>query len=54
MSGKERRVSPRRDCAVPFRFRIITNAMIASPAERSAGQGGVAAVPSRIFWKARP
>lgn len=25
MSGKERRVSPRKECAVPLRFRILTN-----------------------------
>jgi hypothetical protein len=25
MAGKERRISPRKDCAVPLRFRIITN-----------------------------
>jgi hypothetical protein len=26
MSGKERRLSPRRDCMVPLRFRILANA----------------------------
>jgi hypothetical protein len=26
MSGKERRISPRKDCAVPLRFRILSNA----------------------------
>jgi hypothetical protein len=25
MSGKERRVSPRRDCVIPLRFRILAN-----------------------------
>ncbi len=39
MSGKERRVSPRKDCAVPLRFRIISNATTASPAELGAGHG---------------
>lgn len=46
MSGNERRVSPRKDCAVPLRFRIISNATIVSPAEAAAGHA-VAAVPSR-------
>jgi PilZ domain-containing protein len=27
MSGKERRISPRKDCAVPLRFRILSHAM---------------------------
>ncbi|HKQ88209.1 MAG TPA: PilZ domain-containing protein [Candidatus Acidoferrales bacterium] len=46
MSGKERRVSPRKDCAVPLRFRIISNATIASAVELGEGQG-VAPVASR-------
>jgi len=25
MAGKERRISPRKECAVPLRFRIVTN-----------------------------
>lgn len=26
MAGKERRISPRKDCVVPLRFRVLTNA----------------------------
>ncbi|HKV47660.1 MAG TPA: PilZ domain-containing protein [Candidatus Acidoferrales bacterium] len=39
MSGRERRVSPRKDCAVPLRFRIISNAATASPVELASGRG---------------
>jgi len=29
MSGKERRISPRRDCMIPLRFRILANVCVA-------------------------
>lgn len=45
MSGRERRVSPRKDCAVPLRFRIISNSATVSSPELGAGRG--AAVASR-------
>ena len=42
MSGKERRVSPRKDCAVPLRFRIISNSTIASAAGLGEGMAPIA------------
>lgn len=46
MSGRERRISPRKDCAVPLRFRILaSNASVSQVAE--CGGRTVAAVASR-------
>ena len=39
MSGKERRSSPRKDCAVPLRFRVVTNGHNAQAAEVAASYG---------------
>lgn len=33
MAGNERRSSPRKDCAVPLRFRVISNEQSLQPAE---------------------
>jgi PilZ domain len=38
MSAKERRISPRKDCAVPLRFRVLSNVAIGSQAEPTLGQ----------------
>lgn len=35
MAGKERRISPRKECAVPLRFRIVSNGT-ADPEKRAA------------------
>src|SRR5690349_13720263 len=33
MSGKERRIAPRKDCAVPLRFRILSSSVAAERVE---------------------
>ena len=50
MSGKERRISPRKDCALPVRFRVVLNAAAPMPVvaygdldERAAATATVAA-----------
>ena len=40
MSGRERRTSPRKQCVVPLRFRVVTNGRNAE-AEHSAGSYGL-------------
>ncbi|HTZ72828.1 MAG TPA: PilZ domain-containing protein [Candidatus Aquilonibacter sp.] len=42
MSAKERRISPRKDCAVPLRFRVLSNAAVFATGAPSAAVGGVA------------
>jgi hypothetical protein len=42
MSAKERRISPRKDCAVPLRFRVLSNATVLANGEASAGGVAVA------------
>ncbi len=37
MSGKERRISPRKDCAVPLRFRILSNGSSRAQDEGAVG-----------------
>ena len=37
MAGKERRISPRKDCAVPLRFRVISNGTSGVHFERAIG-----------------
>jgi hypothetical protein len=37
MSGKERRISPRKDCAVPVRFRILATSAAAGHADLAVG-----------------
>ena len=39
MSGRERRSSPRKDCAVPLRFRVVTNGRNAQAEEIAASYG---------------
>jgi hypothetical protein len=39
MSGRERRTSPRKDCVVPVRFRVVTNGHNAQEAEFAASYG---------------
>jgi len=39
MSGKERRNSPRKECTVPLRFRIVTNGHNAQAEEIAASYG---------------
>lgn len=46
MSGRERRISPRKDCAVPLRFRILSSSAAVSQVADFGGRG-VAAVVSR-------
>jgi hypothetical protein len=41
MAGKERRVSPRKDCAVPLRFRVLS-VVSSSQGEASEGRKGTA------------
>jgi PilZ domain-containing protein len=40
MAGNERRISPRKECSVPVRFRVATNG--SSEASESASEGSVA------------
>ncbi len=39
MSGKERRTSPRKDCQVPLRFRVVSNGHNAQAQEIAASYG---------------
>jgi hypothetical protein len=39
MSGRERRISPRKDCAVPLRFRILQAGTPVAPLEPSLTRG---------------
>jgi hypothetical protein len=39
MSGRERRISPRKECVVPLRFRVLSNAGVLAPVGAS-GRGG--------------
>jgi|SRR5579864_6052119 len=39
MSGKERRISPRKECIVPLRFRVVTNGRSAQEDEFAASYG---------------
>ena len=39
MSGRERRGSPRKECAVPLRFRVVTNGHNAQAEEIAASYG---------------
>lgn len=39
MSGRERRISPRKDCAVPLRFRILSSNTPVAPLEPSMTRG---------------
>jgi hypothetical protein len=47
MSGKERRIAPRKDCAVPLRFRILSSAAGVSHAELVGGGVRQAVAASR-------
>jgi hypothetical protein len=39
MSGRERRTSPRKECVVPLRFRVVTNCRNAQAEEFAASYG---------------
>jgi hypothetical protein len=39
MSGKERRTSPRKECVVPLRFRVVTNGRNAQAEDIAASYG---------------
>lgn len=47
MSGRERRISPRKDCAVPLRFRVLSGGSGIAPLAEFGGGRMVAAVASR-------
>ena len=49
MSAKERRISPRKDCAVPLRFRVLSNAAVLTNGEPSAAAVGVAVASRGIL-----
>jgi hypothetical protein len=46
MSGNERRINPRKDCAIPVRFRVLSDGSSRATERVEEGSGRVATMPA--------